>query len=139
MTEPVRFPYTDPAAVSASTDLVAYVPITLSREGRVLTVSGLLDSGSSVNVLPYLVGQQLGLDWEQQTIPVHLTGNLAKLPARGVMISGQVEPFPPVDLAFAWTRSTEVPIILGQVNFFMEFDVCFFGAQKMVEVNLKQL
>lgn len=75
MTEPVRFSYADPAAVSSSTDLVAYLPITSSRESRVLTVSGLLDSGSSVNVLPYLVGQQLGLDWEQQTIPVVVKGN----------------------------------------------------------------
>ena len=32
----------------------------------------------------------------------------ARLPARGVIISGQVESFPPVELAFAWTQSTDV-------------------------------
>jgi len=95
----------------------------------------LLDTGSTVNVLPYPVGLQLGLVWEQQTTPVRLTGNLVRLSARGVIISGQVESFPPVELVFAWTQSTDVPVILGQVNFFMEFDVCFFGSQSAFEVK----
>jgi len=30
---------------------------------------------------------------------------------------------------FAWTRAENVPLILGQVNFFMEFDVCFYRSQ----------
>ena len=102
-----------------------------------VTVPGLLDTGSTVNVLPYPLGLQLGLLWEQQTTQVHLTGSLARLPARGVIVSGQVASFPPVELAFAWTQSTEVPVILGQVNFFMEFDVCFFRSQAAFEGNPK--
>ncbi|WP_244913187.1 hypothetical protein [Phormidesmis priestleyi] len=35
--------------------------------------------------------------------------------------------FEPLQLVFAWTQATNVPLILGQVNFFMEFDVCFYG------------
>jgi len=73
----------------------------------------------------------------KETTPVHLTGNLAKLPARAVIVSGQVESFPPVELAFAWTQSADVPVILGQVNFFMEFDVCFFRSQSVFEVKPK--
>lgn len=100
-------------------------------------VWGLLDTGSAVNVLPYTVGLQLGLVWEQQTTVVYLTGNLARLPARAVILSGQVEPFPPVQLAFAWSQSEEAPVILGQVNFFAEFDVCFYGSQSAFEVKPK--
>jgi len=113
------------------------LPITLRHDTHVLTVTGLLDTGSTVNVLPYPLGLQLGLVWEQQPTRVHLTGSLARLPARGVIVSGQVTSFPPVALAFAWTQSTEVPMILGQVNFFMEFDVCFFRSQAAFEVNPK--
>ena len=137
MTTPVRFAYTDPAASRAEGNRLAYLPITLSHETHVLAVVGLLDTGSTVNVLPYPLGLQLGFVWEQQTIQVHLTGGLARLPARGVIVSGQVASFPPVELAFAWTQATDVPMILGQVNFFMEFDVCLFRSQAAFEVNPK--
>jgi hypothetical protein len=137
MTTPVRFAYADPEASRAEGRLLAYLPITLRHETHVLTVTGLLDTGSTVNVLPYHLGLQLGFVWEQQPTRVHLTGSLARLPARGVIVSGQVAAFPPVELAFAWTQSPEVPMLLGQVNFFMEFDVCFFRSQTAFEINPK--
>lgn len=137
MTTPVRFPYVSAESDRPEASLLAYLPITLSHQGHLVSVSGLLDTGSTVNVLPYSVGLQLGLVWEEETTAVHLTGNLAKLPARAVIVSGQVESFAPVELAFAWTQSTEVPVILGQVNFFMEFDVCFFRSQSAFEVKPK--
>ncbi|ETW98998.1 MAG: hypothetical protein ETSY1_16615 [Candidatus Entotheonella factor] len=68
-----------------------------------------------------------------------MTGSLARLPSRGVILSGQVASFPSVDLAFAWTQAEDVPVILGQVNFFMEFDVCFFRSQLAFEINPKDL
>ena len=98
---------------------------------------GLLDTGSTVNVLPYPIGLQLGFVWEQQTTPVYVTGSLERLPARGVIVSDHVASFLPVELAFAWTQATEVPLILGQVNFFIEFDVCFFRSQSAFEVSPK--
>jgi hypothetical protein len=54
-----------------------------------------------------------------------------------VIITGQVESFPPVELAFAWTQAAEVPLILGQINFFLEFDICFFRSQAAFEVTPK--
>ncbi|MCK8604472.1 hypothetical protein [Desulfoferrobacter suflitae] len=137
MTTPVRFTYGDTDASRRGRNLLAHLSITLHHGTHAVTVPGLLDTGSTVNVLPYNVGVQLGLVWDQQPTRVHLTGNLARLPARGVIITGQVASFPLVELAFAWTQSTEVPVILGQVNFFMEFDVCFFGSQAAFEINPK--
>jgi hypothetical protein len=93
MTTPVRFAYADPAASHGAGNLLAYLPVTLSHETHVLAVVGLLDTGSTVNVLPYPLGLQLGLVWEQQTTRVHLTGSLARLPARGVIVSGQLASF----------------------------------------------
>jgi hypothetical protein len=135
MIAPVRFAYAPPDASHAEGSLLAYLPITLRHDTYVLTAMGLLDSGSTVNVLPYSFGLQLGFVWDQQSTPVYLTGSLARLPARGIIISGQVASFPPVEFAFAWTQSTEVPMLLGQVNFFMEFDVCLFRSQAAFEVN----
>lgn len=117
---------------------LAYLPITLSTTNRSLELQGLLDSGSTVNVLPYTVGLALGFSWEEQIVPITLTGSLSKVPAYGVIVTGKVASFPPVDLAFAWTQATNVPLLLGQVNFFMEFDVCFFRSQSLFEVKPKE-
>ena len=105
MTSPVRFAYADPAASRADGSRLAYLPMTLTHGTHVLAVAGLLDTGSTVNVLPYPLGLQLGFVWEQQPTEVHLTGSLARLSARGVIVSGQVASFPPVELVFAWTSN----------------------------------
>ena len=64
-------------------------------------------------------------------------GNLASVEARVVVLSAVVGSFPPVRLAFAWARTDAVSVILGQVNFFMEFDVCFFRSRGLFDVRPK--
>jgi tetratricopeptide (TPR) repeat protein len=80
----------------------------------------LLDTGAAVNVLPYSLGEQLGFVWEQQRTSIVLSGNLARLPARGIVVSATIAPFAPVRLAFAWTQTDNVRLLLGQANFFKE-------------------
>jgi hypothetical protein len=46
--------------------------------------------------------------------------------ARGLLLSGIVAMFSPVELAFAWTQTPDVPVILGHMNFLAEFNVCFY-------------
>ena len=135
MTTPVRFSYDVGGTSGSQGSLLAYLPILLSRGERSIATARLLDIGSTVNVLPYTIGLELGLVWEEQTTPVVLTGSLGRVPARGVILHGQVEPFVSVELAFAWTQSPEAPLILGQINFFLEFEVCFFRAQSAYEVK----
>ena len=124
----------DPSLGQAS--LAPMLPLTLIGRHSVAT-SGLVDSGAAVNVLPYVLGVQLGFDWDQQTQSVELSGNLASVEARVVVLSAMVGNFPPVRLAFAWARTDEVSVILGQVNFFLEFDVCFFRSRGLFEVRPK--
>lgn len=112
-----------------------FLPITLIHNDNFLTVSGLLDTGATVNVLPYKIGLQLGLEWEKQTISMNLTGNLANYESRAVILKGKINDFTPVNLAFAWTKADDVSLILGQVNFFLEFDVCFYRSQLFFEVK----
>ena len=135
MPEALRLPYVeiDPALGAASA--LPYVPLTLELAGKVVSVSGLADSGAALSVLPYDVGVQLGAIWEEQTIPVQLAGNLADSDARAIIVTATIDQFSSVRLAFAWTRNDQVPVILGQVNFFMEFDVCFFRSKSVFEVK----
>ena len=131
------FPFIVADAAFGEASRLPYMPITLQLQGRSLSVSALLDTGSAVNVLPYEVGLQLGADWDRQTTVVRLTGNLANEPARVLTVLGSVGALPSARLVFAWTRAPSVPVILGQVNFFIEFDVCFYRSRSLFEVNTK--
>ena len=115
-----------------------YLPLTLSNGNKSLELMALLDTGASVNVLPYQIGLQLGAVWEEQTTMLQLTGNLAQFEARVLILSARVGQFLSVRLVFAWTQATQIPLILGQANFFMEFDVCFYRSQKIFEVTPKK-
>jgi hypothetical protein len=112
------------------------MPLTL-RVLHTVAAVGLLDTGAAVSVLPYGLGVQLGADWDHQTTTVQLTGNLAAIEARVLLVSAVVGPFPPVRLAFAWAKTDSIPVMLGQVNFFLEFDACFFRARGTFEVRPK--
>ncbi len=136
--EAQRFPYVEIAPSLGAASALPYVPLTLRHHDHVVSVSALVDSGAALNLLPYDVGAELGGDWRQQTVPVQLTGNLAQSDARAIIVTATVGRFAPVRLAFAWTRNNQVPVILGQVNFFMEFDVCFFRSKSIFEVGPKE-
>lgn len=101
MVDRVRFAFTevDPSLGALST--LPYLPIVLTYQNQSLRVSGLLDTGSSVNVLPYEMGLRLGAVWERQRLSVPLGGNLSKFEARAVVMTANIEQFLPVELAFA--------------------------------------
>lgn len=136
MASGARFPFTQMDALLGEASLLPLLPLHLTHKNRTLQVSGLLDTGSVVNVMPHSVGLALGADWEAQRIHVRLTGNLAKAEARALVVSAAVADFAPVRLAFAWTQAEDVPLILGQVNFFSEFDVSFSRSARIFEVHL---
>ncbi len=77
------------------------------------------------------------ISWAVAT-SVQLSGNLAIVDARAVIVTVVVGTFAPVRLAFAWANVDTVPVILGQVNFFMEVDVCFFRSRRVFEVRPAQ-
>jgi hypothetical protein len=139
MVDAQKFPYKIIDSRLGMVDRMAYLPLTLSLNGQSLNAEGLLDTGASVNVLPYELGLQLGLIWENETLSVLLAGNLARFEARAIVVDAQVSLFPKVNLAFAWTQAADVPLILGQANFFFEFEVCFFRARSEFEVRPKQV
>jgi hypothetical protein len=134
----VVFPFVDTDPNAHGAGLRPFLPITLTRNGKSVSSHALLDTGSSVNVMPYDLGLQLGAIWDEQTVSLPLTGALANLEARGLVAWGKVGSFPPVELAFAWTKSNSAPFLLGQMNFFLEFEVCFFRARATVEIRPKR-
>ncbi|HZS43501.1 MAG TPA: hypothetical protein VFC63_00245 [Blastocatellia bacterium] len=117
--------------------LLPYLPITLSLLDQTIDVSGLLDTGAAVNVLPYSVGMNIGAVWSANSQAIKLTGNLANFDARPLVVAAAVGEFSPVKPAFAWTRAEDIPVILGQINFFIESDVCFYRSQQAFEIRTR--
>ncbi|PHJ64550.1 hypothetical protein VF14_35820 [Nostoc linckia z18] len=138
MVDKVRFRFTEVNPELGALSTFPYLPLTLTYQNHSLNVSGLLDTGSSVNVLPYEIGLRLGAVWERQTLSVPLGGNLSRFEARALVVIATVEQFPTVELAFAWTRDRNAPLVLGQMNFFLEFNVCFYRADLAFEISPKK-
>ena len=138
MRDALRFPFVAADSALGEASLRPVLPIDLLLRGRTMATTGLLDTGSSVNVLPFGVGIALGAVWGEQATRLSLTGNLARYEARLLLLEAQVNPFPPVRLAFAWTAAENVPLLLGQVNFFMEFNVCFYRSELAFEIVPKR-
>ena len=130
----MRFPYT---AVAATRSLAPTLSLRLFNGENSVVVTGLIDSGAALNVLPYNIGLSLGAIWEEQTTAIPLVGNLAAFEARALVIRAQIPELPSsvVTLAFAWSQNSNIPIILGQINFFLEFNVCFYRAQQVFDVT----
>jgi hypothetical protein len=96
MTGAIRFPFVQVDPTQPAASLMPLLPLLLARGQQRVDALGLLDTGAAVNVLPYHLGTHLGLMWEQQRTTVVLSGNLARTPARGVVLSATVGSFAPV-------------------------------------------
>src|SRR3569832_795031 len=121
-----RYPFVPSDVALGEASFRPYLPLTLAYQQSSVAASGLLDTGASVNVLPYSVGIQLGYVWEQQTTALSLTGNLAQYEARVVLVQAIVGQFEPVQLVFAWLLVSFVLFFFGFVFFFLVFVFCFF-------------
>lgn len=113
------------------------VSIILTHQKYSISRTALVDSGSTINVLPYEDGLELGLVWEEQRVPLKSNGFLHGAPVYGVLLEFQLANYPPVTQAFAWTQKSrnEVRVILGQTNFFEHFEITFRGRDKTFEIK----
>lgn len=121
----MRFKYSTTDPSQNELDSLPRIPLRLRRDDRTIEALGLVDSGATVSVLPYELGVQLGGIWEDKKVIIQLAGNLSDRQAIPFFATAHIGEFSPVKLAFAWIRSANRPLILGQTNFFLEFDVFF--------------
>jgi hypothetical protein len=85
-----------------------YLPLQLSYQGKTIETEGMIDTGSTVNVLPYDLGTELGLQWDSYNIELELAGNLRNIESRAVLLNVTIDEFPIIRLLIGWgDRSTE--------------------------------
>jgi hypothetical protein len=125
----MRFRYSTTDPRQGELDSLPRIPLILRSGGWVSECVGLVDSGATVNVLPYDVGVQLGAVWDDAKASLNLAGTLGSQIAIPLFATAEIEGLPAVKLAFAWIKKSDAPLILGQANFFMEFDVHFYRSK----------
>jgi hypothetical protein len=133
----MRLKYSTTSPTQNEFDSLPRLPVLLCREDRRVEATGLVDSGATVNVLPYDLGLQLEGVWDDRRAIIQLAGNLSNQSAMPFVAIAQIGEFPPTELVFVWVRSPNAPLIFGQTNFFLEFDVCFYRSTSEFEIRLK--
>lgn len=114
---------------------VASIPLTLEHGSERVAAVASLEPGMASSVLPYSLGLRLGAGWTGHTIPIYVPGRKAAVQVAPLMIRGSIAPFPSVILFFGWAATDKVPVILGQQNFFEQFDICYHKARSQVEIS----
>ena len=93
MDNSTRYPYSSVDSSLGEASLRPNLPLALTHQGISIDTTGLLDTGATVNVLPYQLGIDLGAVWGHQTRSLELTGNLANYKARILIVSAVVSEF----------------------------------------------
>ncbi len=133
----MRFKYSTTSPTQNEFDSLPRIPLILQKDNQNIEVTGLVDSGAPVNVLPYEIGIQLGGIWNDSKATIQLAGNLSNQPAIPFSVIAKIADFQVTRLVFAWVSCPNLPLILGQTNFFLEFDVCFYRSKLEFEIKPK--
>ncbi len=129
-----RFPY----AESSVNVRMPYIDVLIDSGQVAVRVKALLDSGAMVNVIPKQVGERLNLNWEEG-VDIVLSGNLGKAPARAFYLNCTVQGLEVTQLELNWSMLEDIPVILGQFDFFQNFDVCFSYSENEISVRPKRV
>ena len=131
------FKYSTTSSTQNEFDSLPRMPLILKRDNQKIEALGLVDSGATVNVLPHDIGLQLGATWDDRKAIIQLAGNLGNQTAIPFTVTAYIGEYSPTELVFAWVKNPNIPLILGQTNFFMEFDVFFYRSRLEFEIKPK--
>jgi hypothetical protein len=131
-----RFPYTPIPPFSGG---MPVLDVRFTHAACSLVTPALVDSGAAMNLLPFECGEQLGFVWSEQRLALPMGGLLPDAKAFAVPVTLHLNPFPPIDLAFAWTNVSHerLRVLLGQINFFQHFQVTFTAYEQHFDITPK--
>lgn len=131
-----RFPYTPMPPFSGG---MPVVNVCLTHDECSCIVPALVDSGAAMNLLPFECGKQLGFVWNEQRLDLPMGGLLPETKAFAVPVTLTLDPFEPIELAFAWTNVPQerLRVLLGQINFFHHFKVTFTAYERHFDISPK--
>ena len=97
----MRFRYSTTDPTHDESDSLPWLPLVLRVGTRAVEAVGLVDSGATVNVLPFELGEQLGAVWDDRKAILRLSGSLGRQPAVPLFAVAELDGLPAARLAFA--------------------------------------
>ena len=90
----MRFLYSTSDPSQSELESLPRLPLTLRYGQQQIVALGLVDSGATVNVLPYRLGVQLGAVRADSRATIRLAGNLGNFAAMLLAVTAEVGEFP---------------------------------------------
>ncbi len=137
MTEKLIYPYIVRTEYVRDRIARPFVPVRIRYRHNEIQTMALVDSGADINVLPFQLGLNLGAGWHNREHIGGLEGAAGGgLEAKRFVADLYVGAWPSIRQIFAWTRDEDLPVILGQIDFFHRVDVCFHRSRNYLELDL---
>lgn len=118
-----RFQYVLKPGGNGPVDMFPLLPMRLALGSRAIDVMALIDSGATISSLPYDLGLTFGQSWNRLPQQLFVGGAHGSAPAKRLDLMATIGSLPPRLLAFAWVNTNNYPLVLGNADFFFNFDV----------------
>lgn len=120
----IEFPFKKTLSKNLGEIAQPIIPVTIIGPRRSVQVSMLLDSGADISLLPYAIGNAIGLEVDlKRRREVHGIGEggVAYILSDVTLKIGGCE----IPVRVGWTLIEEVPPILGRLDVFRQFSIEF--------------
>ena len=100
------------------------VPVTIIGPKQSVNISMLLDSGADLSLIPYAVGETIGLELDMENrseVQGIGEGRVPYILSQAEIKIGDIE----TPLRIGWALIEEVPLILGRLDVFQKFSIEF--------------
>jgi hypothetical protein len=100
------------------------IPVSIIGPKRSVNIFMLLDSGADISLLPYSVGETIGLDLDMMNrSEIHGIGegSVPYILNQVILKIGNID----ISIRVGWALIEEVPFILGRLDLFQKFSIEF--------------
>ncbi len=136
MAESLSFPYILSTEYVDDQVTRPFIPVSIRYHGNSVDTMAMLDSGADTSILPYAMGLALGAEWSRQPDLWHLEGFGGELETKKLVVDLIIGDWHPLRILFGWASANDVPVLLGQLNFFYLVDICFYRSRELVQLSL---
>ena len=120
----IEFPFEKRYSERLGQILKPIIPVSIIGPKRSVNLFMLVDSGADISLLPYSVGETIGLELDianRSEIHGIGEGSVPYILSHSGLIIGDIE----ISIRIGWALIEEVPFILGRLDLFQNFSIEF--------------
>ena len=130
----IEFPFEKSRSKKLGQILKPIIPVTIIGAKQSITIHMLLDSGADLSLIPYSVGEAIGLELDMENrseVQGIGEGSIPYILSQVKIEIGNVE----ASVRIGWALIEEIPLILGRLDVFQQFSVEFREFENKIILN----